>query len=193
MNNFYSRYGKRWLDVVLAILLLMGLSWFILILLTLYVLTNQFPVFFKQERIGKDGLSFVMIKFRSLANNDAPLQERRFALGDFLRATNLDELPQLWNVLKGEMSLVGPRPLPVEYSSLLTKEQRERHLVRPGITGLAQVYGKNSISWDQKFQHDLTYVRNITFWNDIKILAKTVTLVLSMKRDVSLMEDKFKG
>lgn len=174
--------------------MLIILSWLILLILFCYWVAFQFPIFFTQSRIGIKGISFTMWKFRTLSpEEDKPLDERRFRLGDFLRATNLDELPQLWNVLKGEMSLVGPRPLPVEYSTLLSIEQQERHLVRPGITGLAQVYGKNSISWDQKFQHDLTYVRNITFWNDIKILAKTVTLVLSMKRDVSLMEEKFKG
>lgn len=135
-----------------------------------------------------------MYKFRTLSNdNNMPPQKRRFALGDFLRLTNADELPQLWNVLKGDMSIVGPRPMPVEYGPLFTEKQRMRHSVRPGITGYAQVYGKNNTPWPQKFQYDLEYIKQVTFWSDVKILLKTVTLVLSMKKDVSLMEEKFKG
>jgi lipopolysaccharide/colanic/teichoic acid biosynthesis glycosyltransferase len=135
-----------------------------------------------------------MYKFRTLSNDiTMPQQERRFALGDFLRLTNADELPQFWNVIKGDMSIVGPRPMPVEYGSLFTDEQRIRHSVRPGITGYAQVYGKNNTPWPQKFQYDLEYIKQVNFWSDVKILLKTVTLVLSMKRDVSLMEEKFKG
>jgi lipopolysaccharide/colanic/teichoic acid biosynthesis glycosyltransferase len=135
-----------------------------------------------------------MIKFRTLSvNEQLTLHERRFLLGNFLRITNLDELPQLWNVLKGEMSLVGPRPLPVEYARLFSEEQKKRHDVLPGITGLAQISGKNNISWNQKFKYDLEYVSNVSFRTDCMILLKTLTLVLSMKRDVSLQEDKFNG
>ncbi|HEU5290302.1 MAG TPA: sugar transferase [Cyclobacteriaceae bacterium] len=193
MKHLYHRYYKRLFDIFFAIFLLIGLSWFILLVIILYLLTFQLPIIFSQMRIGRNGTTFVMYKFRTLKNMDAPLQQRRFWLGDFLRATNADELPQLWNVLLGEMSLVGPRPMPLEYGPLFTQEQNTRHLVRPGITGYAQVYGKNSISWEQKFNYDLEYVKHITFWTDVKILMKTITLVLSMKRDVSLMEEKFKG
>jgi lipopolysaccharide/colanic/teichoic acid biosynthesis glycosyltransferase len=193
VNSVYVRYGKRVCDIILALLLLITLSWFILIIMILYVITFQFPILFKQQRIGKDGIPFVMHKFRSLLNNNGSLQERRFALGDFLRFTNADEIPQLLNVLAGTMSLVGPRPLPVEYQNLFTEEQKQRHHVLPGITGYAQVYGKNAISWDKKFEYDLQYVAKVSFLTDVKILLKTVTFVLSMKRDVSLQEEKFKG
>lgn len=135
-----------------------------------------------------------MLKFRSLKSNDQlPLKERQFWLGKLLRATNLDELPQLWNVLKGEMSLVGPRPLPMEYEPLLSAVQKQRHEVLPGITGLAQVNGKNTLSWERKFEYDLKYVREISFWLDLRILLKTVALVVRMNKDVSLDEKQFSG
>lgn len=169
--------------------MLLLFSWLIIIIVVGYLLTGQWPVLFKHERIGKDEKSFRMLKFRTLAvDTTQSLQERQFAWGNFLRLTNLDELPQLWNVLKGEMSLVGPRPLPIEYEKLFTEEQRHRHRVLPGITGLAQISGKNSITWDQKFQHDLQYVQQVSFRTDFIILLKTVTLVIALKRDVSLNE-----
>lgn len=135
-----------------------------------------------------------MVKFRTLSRDEElPLYERRFSLGNFLRVTNLDELPQFWNILKGDMSLVGPRPLPLEYGSLFSEEQKKRHDVLPGITGLAQVSGKNSIAWPEKFKLDIKYVNHISFRLDCLILFKTLTLALSLKRDVSLEEDKFTG
>jgi lipopolysaccharide/colanic/teichoic acid biosynthesis glycosyltransferase len=135
-----------------------------------------------------------MMKFRTLKTNEQlPLKARQFWLGKFLRATNLDELPQLWNVLKGEMSLVGPRPLPIAYESLLSADQKKRHAVLPGITGLAQVNGKNTLSWEKKFEFDLKYVREISFWLDLKIVLKTVALVVQMSKDVSLDEKRFSG
>lgn len=170
------------------------LSWVLLLVSLVYLLTFNFPILFIQERIGKNQSIFNMIKFRTLSSkHELSLQERRFALGDFLRATNLDELPQLWNVLKGDMSLVGPRPLPVEYQTKFSSEQNQRHMVRPGITGLAQISGKNTIPWVKKLELDVEYVRLISFKLDCLILLKTVTLVLSMKRDVSLNEQKFSG
>jgi undecaprenyl phosphate N,N'-diacetylbacillosamine 1-phosphate transferase len=193
MTTAYYQYFKRGVDVFLGIILVGSLSWFILLILLCYLCTWQFPIIFKQLRIGKNEVPFTMYKFRTLSNEDLPLQERRFALGDFLRFTNADELPQLWNVLKGEMSLIGPRPLPLEYASLLTKDQQHRHIVRPGLTGWAQVNGKNSLSWEQKFNFDLAYVKQISFKTDLNILIKTITLVLSMKQDVSLREEKLKG
>lgn len=193
MSLAYTRYGKRVCDVVIAVFLLILLSWFMLIILCLYILTFQFPILFKQPRIGKNGTPFVMYKFRTLSNKEGSLQQRRFALGNFLRVTNLDELPQCWNIMKGEMSWIGPRPLPVEYKSLFSEEQNKRHDVLPGITGLAQISGKNNLAWNEKFQYDLAYVHNVTFRMDCMILLKTLTLVLSMKRDVSLQEDKFNG
>ena len=141
------------------------------------------PVLFRQDRPGKDGKSFKMIKFRTMRDafdcSDNPLPDslRMTSFGYFLRSTSLDELPGLWNVLKGDMSLVGPRPLLVEYLPLYNKEQAKRHNVRPGITGWAQINGRNAISWDEKFKLDVWYVENQSFWLDIKILLLTVKKV----------------
>lgn len=135
-----------------------------------------------------------MWKFRTLSvDENKDLQQRRFILGDVLRKTSLDELPQLWNMLKGEMSLVGPRPLPVEYDQLFSEEQRKRLEVKPGITGWAQVHGRHSISWKEKLDLDNWYVNNISFIIDMQILYKTVVLLLSFKKDRSLEEEKFTG
>lgn len=193
MKQSYRQYYKRLFDVFFAVFLLIGLSWLILLIVIGYITTLQFPIIFKQQRIGKNGIPFVTYKFRTLLVSEASLQERRFLLGDILRATNADEIPQLWNVLKGEMSIVGPRPLPVEYQTKFSAEQNQRHTVFPGITGLAQISGKNTIPWAQKLELDVEYVRRISFKLDCLILLKTITLVLSMKRDVSLNEQKFSG
>ena len=142
------------------------------------------PVLFKQVRPGKDGKPFEMVKFRTMRDavdaNGIPLpdSERLTPFGHWLRSTSLDELPELWNVLKGDMSLVGPRPLLMEYLPLYSNEQYRRHEVRPGVTGWAQVNGRNSISWDEKFELDVWYVDNQSFWLDIKILFLTVKKVL---------------
>lgn len=187
--TYYTRYGKRIFDIVFTILLIVAFAWLMLLIILVYVLTAQTPIVFAQPRIGRNGKTFTMLKFRTLSpDTTKSLQQRRFAWGDVLRLTNLDELPQFWNVLKGEMSLIGPRPLPVEYESLFTAGQQKRHTVLPGITGLAQVSGKNSLTWNDKFNLDIQYVREISFRTDCIILLKTVTLVLSFKRDVSLQE-----
>ena len=142
------------------------------------------PVLFKQTRPGLNGKPFEMIKFRTMKDgtdkdgNLLPDSERLTPFGQKLRSTSLDELPELWNVLKGDMSLVGPRPLLMEYLPLYNSEQARRHNVRPGITGYAQVNGRNAISWEQKFALDTWYVDNQSLWLDIKILAKTVRQVL---------------
>ena len=143
------------------------------------------PVLFTQERPGKGGKPFRMIKFRSMRDalgpDGQPLSdlERLTTLGQKLRSSSADELPELWNVVKGEMSLVGPRPLLMEYLPLYTPEQARRHEVRPGITGWAQVNGRNAISWDEKFALDVWYVDNRTFWLDLKILAHTILKVFA--------------
>lgn len=143
------------------------------------------PVLFTQERAGKGGKPFRMIKFRSMRDalgpdgQELPELERLTPLGQKLRSSSADELPGLWNVLKGDMSLVGPRPLLMEYSPLYTPEQARRHEVRPGITGWAQVNGRNAISWDEKFALDVSYVDNRTFWLDLKILVLTILKVLA--------------
>jgi len=160
------------------------------------------PVIFKQTRPGLFGKSFNMIKFRTMEDAfdstgyPLPDEERLTSFGKFLRSTSLDELPGLWCVLKGDMSLVGPRPLLVEYLPLYSDEQARRHNVRPGITGWAQVNGRNAISWDEKFELDLWYVDNQSFWLDIKILSLTVKKVFvreGISADGEVTMSKFKG
>jgi lipopolysaccharide/colanic/teichoic acid biosynthesis glycosyltransferase len=136
------------------------------------------PVLFRQRRTGLGGKPFTIVKFRSMREGPGTDAERLTAAGRFLRASSLDELPALWNVLRGEMSLVGPRPLPESYLARYTAEQRRRHDVRPGITGLAQVRGRNSLSWEQKFAYDLQYVRDRSLALDLRILVDTVRVVL---------------
>jgi lipopolysaccharide/colanic/teichoic acid biosynthesis glycosyltransferase len=136
------------------------------------------PVLFRQERAGRHGEPFTLVKFRSMREGPGTDAERLTAAGRLLRASSLDELPALWNVLRGDMSLVGPRPLPVAYLERYSAEQRHRHDVRPGITGLAQVRGRNALSWEQKFAYDLEYVRNQSLGLDLRILAATVRTVL---------------
>lgn len=152
------------------------------------------PVFFRQVRPGLHGRPFEMVKFRTMTNDCGPDGQllsdamRLTAFGRWLRATSMDELPELWNVLKGEMSLVGPRPLLMEYLPLYTQEQARRHEVRPGITGWAQVNGRNAISWEEKLQLDVWYVNNASPWLDIKILWLTLKKVL-MREDINAEGD----
>lgn len=142
------------------------------------------PVFFRQTRPGKNSKPFQMVKFRTMLDatdkdgNPLPDNQRMTPFGHFLRSTSLDELPELWNVLKGDMSLVGPRPLLMEYLPLYSREQIRRHEVRPGVTGWAQINGRNAISWEDKFKLDVWYVDNQSFWLDVKILFLTVKKVL---------------
>ncbi|WP_312954697.1 sugar transferase [Stutzerimonas nitrititolerans] len=142
------------------------------------------PVLFRQIRPGLNGLPFAMIKFRTMrdavdgAGNPLPDSERMTPFGGFLRASSLDELPELWNVLKGDMSLVGPRPLLMEYLPLYSAEQYRRHEVRPGVTGWAQINGRNALSWEEKFKLDVWYVDNQSFWLDLKILFLTIRKVI---------------
>lgn len=194
MVVFYKQYSKPILDVCLAMLILIAFSWLMVLLPVLFIVTVEFPIFFKQERIGKHGKHFTMWKFRTLRNDkDVSLDERRFRMGTFLRVTSLDELPQIWNILRGEMSWIGPRALPVEYDELFSEEQRVRFEVKPGITGWTQVNGRHSISWQKKFELDNYYVRNLSLGLDLRILFKTIVLLLSFKKDVSLSEKTFTG
>ena len=179
MNKFF----KRLFDIVASASGLIILSPVFLILVYLIRKNLGSPVFFIQERPGKDGKPFKMIKFRSMRDaidkdgNPLPDSERLTDFGKKLRATSLDELPELWNVLKGEMSLVGPRPLLMHYLKLYNDFQNRRHEMKPGVTGWAQVNGRNAISWDEKFAHDVWYIDNFSFWLDIKILFLTVKKV----------------
>jgi len=190
----YTHTLKPALDFIISIMVLILFSWLIVLIVLSYTLTLQFPIFFKQPRLGKEGKVFQMWKFRTLSVDDTKtLQERRFILGDVLRKTSCDELPQLWNILKGEMSWIGPRPLPVEYDHLFSEEQRKRFKLKPGITGWAQVNGRHAIAWKEKLKWDAEYVNNISFLMDMKIVFKTVVLLLSLKKDKSLEEEKFTG
>lgn len=193
-SQFYRLYGKRLFDLFLVGIVLVFFSWLIMLIFLIYWITGETPILFRANRIGEGGVPFTMLKFRTLSTNDGLLiQDRKFLLGNLLRLTNLDELPQIWNIVKGEMSFIGPRPLPVEYATLLSEEQKKRHEVLPGITGWAQVNGKNDISWSEKFKLDLYYVNRVSFLLDLKILAKTLILVFSFKKDTSLSEKKFTG
>jgi lipopolysaccharide/colanic/teichoic acid biosynthesis glycosyltransferase len=174
---------KRSFDFIVSLIASILLMPVILIVALLIRFKLGSPVLFRQVRPGKDGKAFEMVKFRSMRdayNADGeplPDSERMTAFGSFLRSTSLDELPGLWNVIKGEMSLVGPRPLLVEYLPLYSEEQARRHEVRPGITGWAQVNGRNAISWEDKFKYDVWYVENQSFILDMKILFLTVKKV----------------
>lgn len=175
---------KRLLDVVCACIGLLLLAPVAVIMCLLVWTMLGRPAFFRQCRPGVNGRPFEMIKFRTMLDaidkdgNPLPDDKRMTRFGSMLRATSLDELPGLWNVLKGDMSLVGPRPLLMEYLPLYSKEQYRRHEVRPGITGWAQVNGRNAISWEEKFRLDVWYVDNQSLWLDIKILFLTVKKVL---------------
>ena len=178
---------KRFADIVISLIGLILLSPIFLFLFLLIRFTLGSPVFFQQNRPGMSAKKFKMIKFRTMAEaNDEfgsplPDSERLTKVGKFLRSSSLDELPELVNVLKGDMSIVGPRPLLMEYLPLYSKAQRRRHDVRPGITGLAQINGRNLITWDQKFSFDLWYVDNHTFFLDMQIIVKTVYKVFARK------------
>ena len=181
---------KRLLDIVIAGTALIVLS--PLYALVAYKVKKNLgsPVLFRQVRPGLNGKPFEMIKFRTMKDavdaqgNQLPDSERLTPFGKMLRATSLDEMPELWNVIKGDMSVVGPRPLLMEYLPLYNEEQAKRHLVRPGMTGYAQVNGRNAISWEEKFKLDTWYVENRSTWLDFKIMFKTVHKVLA-KDDIS--------
>lgn len=175
---------KRLLDIIVASISLTLLGPILIFVALLIKARLGSPILFSQARPGKDGKPFQMIKFRTMRDssdeNGKPLpdHQRMTPLGSFLRAASLDEFPELWNVLKGEMSLVGPRPLLMEYLPLYSERQYRRHDVLPGITGWAQVNGRNALSWEEKFELDIWYVENQSVWLDIKILCLTVKKVL---------------
>ena len=183
----YRSCIKRLLDFILSGVALIVLSPVLLIVAILVKTKLGSPVIFHQKRPGKDEKIFTMCKFRTMTDERdengelLPDEVRLTKFGKMLRATSLDELPELWNIFKGDMSIVGPRPLLVEYLPRYNKKQARRHEVRPGFTGLAQVNGRNSISWEEKFEWDVQYVDTITFWGDCKIIFQTVFTVL--KRD----------
>lgn len=180
----YDRVVKRVIDMLLSAIALLVLLPIFFILAVLVRVKLGSPVYFSQERPGRDEKVFRMYKFRSMTDRRdehgelLPDEERLTHFGAMLRATSLDELPELWNIFKGDMSIVGPRPLLVKYLPRYNERQRRRHQVRPGLTGWAQVNGRNAISWEQKFEYDVEYVERESFWFDIKILLMTVGKVL---------------
>lgn len=176
----YEKYFKRLLDIVCSLAAIIAFSWLYIILIILGAIFMRGNPFFTQERPGKDEKIFKLIKFRSMNNRKdkngklLPDEIRLNKYGQFLRKTSLDELPEAFNILKGDMSIIGPRPLLVSYLPWYTEEEKQRHDVRPGLSGLAQVNGRNSVTWEEKFSWDLKYVDRITFLGDVKIILDTV-------------------
>ena len=183
-QGFYEKFLKRPLDVICAGAALIILSPVMLVTAVTVRMSLGSPVFFVQERLGKDEIPFTLLKFRSMKNAydeygvPLPDQQRVTKTGKMIRKLSLDELPSLINIIKGDMSIVGPRPLPTNYGPWFYDNERKRHSVKGGLTGLAQVNGRNAISWEQRFDYDIKYVDHITFLGDIKIILKTVEKVL---------------
>lgn len=199
----YQHFFKRILDFILSLLALIVLSPLILVISILVKIKLGSPVIFKQKRPGKDEKIFTLFKFRTMTDekdSEGKLladKKRITKFGNLLRSTSIDELPELINIIKGDMSIIGPRPLLVEYLPLYNEVQKKRHNVRPGLTGLAQINGRNAITWQERFKLDVEYVENITFINDFKILLKTVKKVFKREGIVSSSKDEtmeaFKG
>lgn len=198
----YKNCLKFILDVFIALIGFIVLLPVFLVVIVLLFFANQGKPFFFQVRPGKNGRLFKIIKFKTMndrrdgSGNLLPDQERLTSVGSFVRKTSLDEIPQLLNVIKGDMSLIGPRPLLQEYLPLYSKYQRRRHEVRPGITGWAQINGRNAIGWAQKFELDVWYVDNLSFWLDLKIILLTVKKVIvkeGISSNTSVTMEKFTG
>ena len=187
----YRRFIKRWLDFVLSFIGIVVLSPVLIVLAALVRIKLGSPVLFRQERPGRDEKIFTLCKFRTMTDKKdgegklLPDSERLTKFGKLLRAASLDELPELFNILKGDMSIIGPRPLLVSYLPYYTEEEKLRHKVRPGLTGLAQVSGRNFIDWDKRMEKDVEYVKNLSFFMDIKVLWMTVMTVLGHSDEVA--------
>ncbi|AKI04478.1 sugar transferase [Ligilactobacillus salivarius] len=201
-KGFYERYIKRLQAIVLSLIAIIILSPILLITYLLVRVKFGKPAIFIQKRVGKDGKVFDLYKFRTMTNQRdkdgklLPDDQRLTSFGKKLRSTSLDELPELFNVLKGDMALIGPRPLLVKYLPLYNDEQARRHEVRPGLTGYAQVNGRNTITWEDRFKLDVEYVDNVTFLNDWKIIFKTIKTVFKregISEKGSATMDEFKG
>lgn len=202
MGCFYNRYVKRVVDILLSLVAIIILSPLLALTWLLVKLFIGSPVLFSQERPGLNEKIFTLYKFRTMTNqkdSDGNLlsDERRLTkFGRFLRASSIDELPELFNILIGDMSVIGPRPLLVEYLELYNDEQKKRHLVRPGLTGLAQVNGRNLLTWEEKFRFDIEYVNNVSFVLDLQILLKTIMKVIKkegISSNSSETMEAFKG
>ncbi len=190
-NSFYLRHVKRLLDILCAMTAIIVFSWLYVIIAVLVRLKLGRPVIFMQKRAGRiNPLTgkekiFTLYKFRTMTDERdengelLPDEVRLTGFGRFLRSTSLDELPEAWNILKGDMSVVGPRPLLVKYLNRYTEHQRRRHEVNPGLSGYAQVHGRNLLSWEERFDMDVLYVDNVSFFMDLKLVIKTVAVVLN--------------
>ena len=187
-------YLKRVIDILLSVMMILILSPLLLLICIILIFDMKESFIFEQDRPGKDGKIFTIYKFKTMVsvdlNNPKSEKERITKIGCWLRSNSLDELPELFNVLKGDMSLIGPRPLLKEYLPKYSFTQLRRHEVLPGITGLAQIKGRNDLSWKNKFRYDIFYVDNITFALDIKILIKTIIIVVKKKGFRLVGEDK---
>lgn len=194
----YSKYIKRLLDILISLTFIVLFSWLYLILVILVRIKLGSPILFCQERPGYNEKIFKLYKFRTMTDkrdekgNLLPDSERLTKYGSMLRSTSLDELPEMFNILKGDMSLIGPRPLLVEYLPYYTEEERLRHSVRPGLTGLAQVSGRNYLAWDKRLARDVEYVNHISFIMDVRIIIKTIMVVFK-KEDVSVDTNVVEG
>jgi undecaprenyl phosphate N,N'-diacetylbacillosamine 1-phosphate transferase len=202
MIDLYTLIVKPFFDRVISFLALVVVAPVMVVVVVALAVVNRGKVWFIQVRPGKDGKLFTVIKFKTMTDERdssgvlLPDDQRLTAVGKFVRKTSIDEIPQLFNVFMGHMSFVGPRPLLQEYLPLYNSEQRRRHHVKPGITGWAQVNGRNALSWQQKFEFDTWYVDHISFWLDIKILLLTVVKVLKaegISSESSLTMEKFRG
>lgn len=191
----YAKYKKRILDLILSLMALIVLMPLMIIIGILVRINLGSPIIFKQKRPGKNEKIFTLYKFRTMTDkrdidgNLLPDEYRLTKFGKFLRSTSLDELPELINIIKGDMAIVGPRPLLVEYLPYYTEEEKHRHDVRPGLTGLAQVNGRNAISWEEKLKYDTEYIKKISFYSDLKIIFKTIKKTI--KREDILMGNEF--
>ena len=197
-SMIYSKYIKRLLDILISLTFIVLFSWLYLILVILVRIKLGSPVLFCQERPGYNEKIFKLYKFRTMTDkrdekgNLLPDSERLTKFGSMLRSTSLDELPEMFNILKGDMSLIGPRPLLVEYLPYYTEEERLRHSVRSGLTGLAQVSGRNYLAWDKRLARDVEYVNHISFIMDVRIIIKTIMVVFK-KEDISVDTNMVEG
>ena len=193
----YKNFFKRFLDIIVSLTFILCFWWLYVVIAILVRIKLGSPILFKQDRPGQNEKIFKMYKFRTMTDAKdglgilLPDSERLTSFGKFLRSTSLDEIPELWNVLKGEMSLVGPRPLMPKYLAYYTEEEKKRHNVRPGVTGWAQVNCRNSLTWEDKFRYDLEYVNSVSFWFDLKIVFITIKKVFK-RQDISDFSDENK-
>lgn len=193
----YRKFFKRFLDIIISLIFILCFWWLYIVIAILVRIKLGSPVLFKQDRPGLNEKIFKMYKFRTMTDekdkdgNLLPDAERLTKFGKFLRSTSLDEIPEFFNILRGDMSLIGPRPLLVEYLNYYTENEKKRHNVRPGISGWAQVNGRNSLSWEEKFKYDIEYVEKLSFLFDFKIVLLTIKKVLK-REDISDFKEENK-